>query len=100
MGQAIKSTPKRNSKLLALGGVHALERTLESESYRFVHLGRVTGVPGSLGISFKDSELAMLPEPPDHTLKLGRRNPAFGRPELDRHVFRAGFKAVEQMLNL
>jgi hypothetical protein len=86
--------------LEAIGGVHALERTLEADSYWFVHLGQVAGILGSSGISFKDSDLALLPEPPDHTWKIGRRNPAFGRPELDRHVFRAGFKAVEQMLNL
>ena len=42
-------------ELEALGGVHALDRTLESESYWFVHLGRVTGVPVS------GSVYAMLP---------------------------------------
>lgn len=86
--------------LVAIGGVQALERTLETESYWFVHLGQVAGIPGPTGVSFNDLDLALLPEPPDHAWKIGRRNPAFGRPELDRHVFRAGFKAVEQMLNL
>jgi hypothetical protein len=86
--------------LEACGGVHALERALEAESYWFVHLGRVAGIPGPAGLSFNDSDLALLPEPPEHSWKIGRRNPAFGRPELDRHVFEAGFKAIEKMLNL
>ena len=86
--------------LEACGGVHALERALEAESYWFVHLGRVAGIPGPTGLSFNDSDLAQLPEPPEHTWKIGRRNPAFGRPELHHHVFRTGFKAVERMLDL
>jgi hypothetical protein len=75
-------------------------RRLRELGYWFVHLGQVAGILESSRVSFKDSDLALLPEPPEHTWKIGRRNPAFGRPELDRHVFRAGFKAVEQMLNL
>jgi len=86
--------------LQAVGGIHALERTLELENYWFVHLGQVPGTSGPLGITYKDSDIAQLPEPPEHTWKIGRCNPAFGRPEQDRYVFRAGFNAVEQMLSL
>jgi hypothetical protein len=86
--------------LEACGGVHALERTLETETYWFVHLGEIAVTQGSSAVFFKNSDLAMLPEPPEHTWKIGRRNPAFGRAELDRYVFRAGFEAVEQMISL
>jgi hypothetical protein len=86
--------------LEAFGGVHALERALEAESYWFVHLGEVRVMQGSSGVCFKDSDLALLREPPEHTWKIGRCNPAFGKPELDRYVFGAAFKAVERMLEL
>jgi len=74
--------------LQAVGGVHAVERALESESYWFFYLGRVRGRLGESGVGFHDSDLALLAEPPDHTWKIGRCNPAFGRTDLERSVFR------------
>jgi hypothetical protein len=51
--------------LQAVGGVHALERRLENESYWFARMGQISFKLNSDGVTFQDSELAKLPEPPD-----------------------------------
>ena len=84
----------------AIGGTHALERTLENESYWFVYLGQIKVLREASGFVFKDSDISNLGVPPERTWKIGRRNPVFGKPKLDRYLFRAAFDAIEQRLSL
>src|ERR1700758_4203242 len=60
----------------AFGGVHAIERAFEQESYWFVRLGEVRGELGAYGLTFQDSAFAALPMPPESEWRTGRRNPA------------------------
>jgi hypothetical protein len=83
----------------ALGGIHAIERILEKESYWFVRLGVIAGEADPHGVSFSDEEFSKvaISLPPD-AWQIGKRNPGFRRPEVDRHVFRTIFEAVERLL--
>jgi len=85
--------------ILARGGVHAAERLLENENYWYGYLGRVWGEPGPRGVTYQDSEFARLPAPNQTILKIGRRNPAFGRSDLEKHIFQEAFSAVGRMLH-
>src|SRR5947208_13624343 len=51
--------------LQAVGGVHALERRLENESYWFARMGQISLKLNSDDVTFQDSEIANVPEPPD-----------------------------------
>jgi hypothetical protein len=88
-----------DDEVQAIGGIHALERLLEKQSYWFVQLGEVRGERGPCGVSFPDSEFAKLPEPAENKWRVGRRNPAFRGSELERYVFEAAFEAIERTLD-
>jgi hypothetical protein len=49
----------------ASGGIHAIERTLESENYWFVRLGEIRAEAGSRGVTFSDTEFSKLTVPPE-----------------------------------
>ena len=83
----------------ASGGIHAIERVLEQESYWFVRLGHIRGESGPTGVTFHDSQVGILPTAPENVWGVGRRNPAFGKSELERHVFKDVFRTVERMLD-
>jgi hypothetical protein len=85
--------------IYALGGIHAIERVLESETYWFSRLGTIWGTLGPHGVTFDDAEIAKLPVPPVTSWKVGRCNPAFAGSELERLTFRAMFSAIERMLS-
>lgn len=89
-----------NDDIQATGGVHAVERVLEKESYWFVRLGQINGKQGSLGLTFTDSALADLPEPTESAWQIGCLNPAFGGSEISKITFKAAFQAIERMLEL
>ena len=82
----------------ASGGIHAIERSLERESYWFVRLGEIQGQADPAGVMYKDTELATLTVPPRTAWHVGRRNPSFHRSDLERHVFKATFEAFERLL--
>jgi hypothetical protein len=82
----------------ALGGVHAIERLLERESYWFIRLGEARGQLSPAGVCYGLDTFARLPKPAADRWRLGRRNPAFRGSELERYVFEAIFKAIERML--
>jgi len=83
----------------ATGGVHAVERVLESQSYWFVYLGQICAKQDRDGVTFQDADLARLPEPPESAWQTGRLNPAFGKSEIEKLAFRALFQAIERMLD-
>jgi len=85
--------------LQAIGGVHALECSLERESYWFAYLGQIFGRRDSDGDTFSDAEFARLAEPEEWALKTGRLNPAFDRSDIEKRVFREVFRAVEHELD-
>jgi hypothetical protein len=68
--------------LQAVGGVHALERRLENESYWFAPMGQISLQLNSDGVTFQDSELAKLREPLEGAWQTGRLNPATDSPKL------------------
>ena len=80
-------------------GVHSIEQSLEQESYWFARLGLIRGEQSASGLTVSDSELVMLPAPSESTWRTGRRNPAFGKSELERYIFRAAFQTIECMLD-
>ena len=82
----------------AYGGIHAIERTLERDSYWFIRLGTMHGQADPGGTMYRDSELSSLTVPPRNTWQVGRRNPSFRRTDLERLVFDATFGAVERLL--
>ena len=82
----------------ALGGVHAIERLLEKESYWFIRLGETRGQLSPAGVCSGLDTFARLPKPAADRWRIGRRNPAFRGSELERYVFEAIFKAIERML--
>jgi hypothetical protein len=82
----------------AFGGVHAVERALERKSYWFVRLGEILGESNPTGVTFSDADVSKLIVPPKGLWQIGMRNPAFHRSELERHLFKAAFEAVERML--
>jgi hypothetical protein len=83
----------------AMGGIHAIERTLESESYWFTRVGQIWGEPHPYGFTYSDSDLAQLPEPHEHAWQTGRLNPAFGKSEIEKRAFREVFQAIQRMLD-
>jgi len=85
--------------LQAMGGIHALERLLESQSYWFVQLGQISGRQDRYRVTFQDSDFAKLPEPPEGAWQIGRLNPAFGKSEIEKRAFREVFQAVQRMLD-
>jgi len=85
--------------IYASGGIHAIEQTLENETYWFVRLGTIRGDFGNHGLTFQESTIAELSLPPETMWKTGRRNPAFAGSELERRAFRAMYRAIEQMLD-
>ena len=88
-----------DDELQAIGGVHALERILERQSYWFVHLGQIGVTQNYYGATFQDADLAQLPEPPEHAWQTGRLNPAFGKSEIEKRAFREVFQAIQRMLD-
>jgi hypothetical protein len=83
----------------ASGGSRAIERIPEEESYRFVGLGVILGEADRQGVRYADAEFSKLARsPPPNAWQIGRRNPGFRRPELDRRVFKTIFGAVERLL--
>lgn len=86
--------------LQAVYGVHAVEHSLEQESYWFARLGLIRGEMSLRGrLTVHNSELAKLPVLAESPWHIGRRNPAFGKSELEWHVFRAAFEATQRMLD-
>jgi hypothetical protein len=59
-----------------VGGVHALERRLENESYWFARMGQISLNLNSDGVTFQDSELAKLSEPLEGAWHTGRERTA------------------------
>jgi hypothetical protein len=86
--------------LQALGGVHALERHLENQSYWFARMGQISLNLNPYGATFQDSDLAKLPEPPEEAWQTGRLNPSFGRSEIEKWVFKEVFEAIQRLLDL
>src|SRR3954471_14863906 len=86
--------------LQALGGVHALERHLENQSYWFARIGQISLNLNPYGATFQDSDLARLPEPPEDAWQTGRLNPSFGRSEIEKWVFKEVFQAIQCLLDL
>ena len=68
----------------ASGGTHAIERTLERDSYWLIRLGNIRGKADSGGITTSYSELSSLTIPPRNTWHVGRRNPSFRRPDFEQ----------------
>jgi hypothetical protein len=89
-----------DDELQALGGVHALERHLENQSYWFARMGRISLSLNPYGTTFQDSDLAKLPEPPEDAWQTGRLNPSFGRSEIEKRVFKEVFRAIQRLLHL
>src|ERR1035441_8038834 len=87
-----------DEEIQAAGGIHAIERVVEEESYWFVRLRQLRGELGEYGLTYHDSAIAALPSPSESDWRTGRRNPAFGKSELERIVFRSVYRAVERML--
>jgi hypothetical protein len=85
--------------LQAMGGVHVLERHLESNSYWFVHLGQIGARQDHGGVTFADSDLGQLPDPPESAWQTGRLNPAFGKSEIEKRAFKEIFQAIQRMLD-
>jgi hypothetical protein len=52
-------------ELQAISRVHAFERLLARQSYWFVHLGQIGVKHHDCGFTFRDSDLAQLPAPPE-----------------------------------
>jgi hypothetical protein len=86
--------------LQALGGVHALERHLENQSYWFARMGQISLNLNPNGATFQDSDLAKLPEPPEDAWQTGRLNPSFGRSEIEKRAFKEVFQAIQRLLDL
>jgi hypothetical protein len=86
--------------LQALGGVHALERHLENQSYWFARMGQISLNLNPYGATFQDSNLAKLPEPPGDAWETGRLNPSFGRSEIEKRAFKEAFQAIQRLLDL
>jgi hypothetical protein len=84
--------------LQAMGGVHALERRLENESYWFARMGQISLKLNSDGVTFQDSELAKLPEPLEGAWQTGRLNPAYRQSEVEKRAFQEVFQAIQRML--
>lgn len=82
----------------ALGGVHAIERLLEDESYWFVRLGLVTGKETASGVTVRTPDIARLSVPCETSWRTGRQNPGFSGTELERQAYRAAFQCVGRML--
>jgi hypothetical protein len=82
----------------AFGGIHAIERSLEKESYWFARLGQIQGKLNSNGFTFREDQITALPWPLESAWRTGRRNPAYRGTELDRFVFRGIFQSVDRML--
>ena len=61
--------------LQSVGSIRAVESVIESETYWFMRLGLIN--PNE-HLTFSLSDLARLPRPLRHNLKMGRRNPALG----------------------
>lgn len=80
------------------GGIHGIERLLETESYWFVQLGQVCGVWTRNGLTMSSLDIAQLSTPASTEWRLGRCNPAFRSSELEQYTFHAAFKCVERML--
>jgi hypothetical protein len=78
----------------ALGGVHALERHLENQSYWFPRMGQISLNLNPYGTTFQDSDLAKLPEPPEDAWQTGRLNPSFGRSEIEKRAFKEVFRGA------
>jgi hypothetical protein len=51
------------------------------------------------GVTFQDSELAKLPEPPEGTWQTGRLNPAFRQSDIEKRAFQEVFQAIQRMLD-
>jgi hypothetical protein len=83
----------------ALGGIHSIEQALQNESYWYVRLGKIRGEAGRYGVTFLQSDFGKLPEPSESEWKTGRCNLAFRSSDVERHVFRAAFRAVAHMLD-
>ena len=81
-----------------MGGVHALERRLENESYWFARMGQISLKLNSDGVTFQDSELAKLPEPLEGAWQTGRLNPAYRQSEVEKRAFQEVFQAIQRML--
>jgi hypothetical protein len=75
--------------LQAIGGVHALERRLENESYWFARMASRSRI----------LRLAKLPEPPEGTWQTGRLNPAFRQSDIEKRAFQEVFQAIQRMLD-
>ena len=85
--------------LQAVGGVHALERRLENESYWFARIGQISLNVNSDGVTFQDSDLAKLPEPLEGAWQTGRLNPAYRQSEVEKRAFQEVFQAIQRMLD-
>jgi hypothetical protein len=85
--------------LQAVGGVHALERRLENESYWFAPMGQISLQLNSDGVTFQDSELAKLREPLGGAWQTGRLNPAYRQSEVEKRAFQEVFQAIQRMLD-
>jgi hypothetical protein len=83
----------------ALGGIHAIEQSLENETYWYVRLGKIRGDAGRHGVTFQQSDFGDLPEPSESEWKTGRCNPAFRSSDVERHIFRTAFRAIGHMLD-
>ena len=83
----------------SLGGIHAIERILEKDSYWFVRLGIIFGEADPRGITYADTEFSKLVIPPHQdTWQIGKRNPGYRGSELERIVFKAIYGCVERFL--
>jgi hypothetical protein len=85
--------------LQAVGGVHALERRFENESYWFARMGQLSLKLNSDGVTFQDSDLAELPEPLEGAWQTGRLNPAFRQSEIEKRAFQEVFQEIQRMLD-
>jgi hypothetical protein len=89
-----------DDELQALGGVHALERHLENQSYWFARMGQISLNLSTDGVTFQDSDLAKLPERPEGEWQSGRLNPSFGRSEIEKWAFMEVFQKIQRLLDL
>ena len=75
-----------------------MESVIESETYWFMRLGVIELGYSDEHLTFSSSDLARLPSPLLNHLKMGRRNPAFGRSQLERWIFESIFHAFASHL--
>jgi len=81
------------------GGIQHIESDIERASYWFVGLGTILGHGALSGVYYTLEQFESLRLPERSRMRLGRLNPAFGRPAFDQRVFEVVFNTVDAFLS-